>query len=109
MPVTFNWVAKPGTKISDVKIVSTHPTAYAQCRGWLTENLAKHSHIPATSTAAAAVALLEAGSVAQAAIAAKSITAHYKLTVLAKNIGDNKNAQTRFILPGHWGQGLIRY
>ncbi|NBR77336.1 MAG: prephenate dehydratase, partial [Microbacteriaceae bacterium] len=97
VPVTFNLVAKPGTKLADVKVISTHPTAYAQCRGYLAEHLPKHTHIPSTSTAAAAVSLLETNSVADAAIAAKSITDHYKLTVLAKNIGDNKNAQTRFI------------
>jgi len=95
--VSFNLVAKPGTKLVDVKVISTHPTAYAQCRGWLNQNVPKHSHIPATSTAAAAVALLDDNTLAQAAIAAKSITSHYKLTVLAKNIGDNRNAQTRFI------------
>lgn len=97
VPVTFNLVAKPGTKLSDVKIVSTHPIAYAQCLGWLQENLPKHSHLPSTSTAQAAAELLSKEPIADAAIAAKSITEHYKLTVLAKNIGDNKNAQTRFI------------
>ena len=97
VPVTFNLVAKPGTKLSEVKIVSTHPTAYAQCRGWMQENIPNHSHLPATSTAAAAADLLLKNPIADAAIAAKSITDHYKLTVLAKNIGDNKNAQTRFI------------
>ncbi len=97
VPVTFNLVAKPGTKLADVKVVSTHPTAYAQCRKYLAANLPKHTHLPATSTAAAAAALLDSKSTADAAIAAKSITDHYKLTVLAKNIGDNKNAQTRFI------------
>jgi len=97
VPVTFNLVAKPGTKLADLKIISTHPTAYAQCRNFLAENLPKHTHLPATSTAAAAAALLDGKSTADAAIAAKSITDHYKLTVLAKNIGDNKNAQTRFI------------
>jgi prephenate dehydratase len=97
VPVTFNLVARPGTKLSDVKVVSTHPTAYAQCRGWMQENIPTHSHLPATSTAAAAADLLSKDPIADAAIAAKSITDHYKLTVLAKNIGDNKNAQTRFI------------
>ncbi len=97
VPVTFNLVAAPGTKLTDVKVISTHPTAYAQCRGYLAEHLPKHTHIPSTSTAAAAVGLLDSSSVADAAIAAKSITDHYKLTVLARNIGDNKNAQTRFI------------
>jgi prephenate dehydratase len=97
VPVTFNLVAKPGTKLADVKVISTHPTAYAQCRGWLQENIPSHSHLPATSTAAAAFDLLNEEPIADAAIAAKSITDHYKLTVLARNIGDNKNAQTRFI------------
>ncbi|MEI8232018.1 MAG: prephenate dehydratase domain-containing protein, partial [Actinomycetes bacterium] len=38
VPVTFNLVAKPGTKLADIKVVSTHPTAYAQCRSYLGEN-----------------------------------------------------------------------
>ncbi len=97
VPITFNLVAKPGTKLADVKVVSTHPTAYAQCRGWMQENFAAHSYLPSTSTAAAAADLLSKDPLADAAIAAKSITDHYKLTVLARNIGDNKNAQTRFI------------
>lgn len=97
VPITFNLVARPGTKLENVKVVSTHPTAYAQCRGWLQESLPTHSHLPATSTAAAALDLLSENPSADAAVAARSITDHYKLTVLAKNIGDNKNAQTRFI------------
>jgi prephenate dehydratase len=97
VPITFHLVAKPGTKLADVKVVSTHPTAYAQCRGWMQENIPTHSYLPSTSTAAAAADLLSKDPLADAAIAAKSITDHYKLTVLARNIGDNKNAQTRFI------------
>jgi len=97
VPITFNLVAKPGTKLADVKLVSTHPTAYAQCRGWMQENIPAHSYLPSTSTAAAAADLLSKNPSSDAAISAKSITEHYKLTVLARNIGDNKNAQTRFI------------
>ena len=97
VPITFNLVAKPGTKLTDVKLVSTHPTAYAQCRGWMQENFPAHSYLPSTSTAAAAADLLSKNPSSDAAISAKSITEHYKLTVLARNIGDNKNAQTRFI------------
>jgi prephenate dehydratase len=97
VPITFNLVAKPGTKLADVKLVSTHPTAYAQCRGWMQVNIPAHSYLPSTSTAAAAADLLSKNPSSDAAISAKSITEHYKLTVLARNIGDNKNAQTRFI------------
>jgi prephenate dehydratase len=99
VPVTFDLVARPGTALSDVRIVATHPVAYAQTRNWLSKNLKKHTHLPATSTAAAAAALLDSDS-ADAAIAASTITKHYKLKVLAKNIGDNKNAQTRFLQIG---------
>lgn len=99
VPVTFDLVARPGTALSAVKVVSTHPVAYAQTRTWLSKNLKKHTHLPATSTAAAAAELLVSDS-ADAAIAASTITKHYKLKVLAKNIGDNKNAQTRFLQIG---------
>jgi prephenate dehydratase len=99
VPVTFNLVAKPGTKLTSVKTVTTHPVAYAQSRKWLVEKLPRHSHLPATSTAAAAASLLE-NDLADAAIAAPTITNHLKLVTLAKNIGENKYAQTRFIQIG---------
>lgn len=99
VPVTFDLVARPGTKLEEIQIVATHPVAYAQTRAWLSKNIKKHTHMPATSTAAAAADLL-AGENADAAIAAPTITKHYKLKVLAKNIGDNKNAQTRFLQIG---------
>jgi prephenate dehydratase len=99
VPVTFDLVARPGTALKDVHVVATHPVAYAQTRSWLAKNLKKHTHLQATSTAAAAADLLNTD-VADAAVAASTITKHYKLKVLAKNIGDNKNAQTRFLQIG---------
>ena len=99
VPVTFDLVARPGTALKDVHVVATHPVAYAQTRTWLAKNLKKHTHLQATSTAAAAADLLNTD-VADAAVAASTITKHYKLKVLAKNIGDNKNAQTRFLQIG---------
>ena len=99
VPVSFNLVARPGTKLSDVKTIATHPVAYAQSRKWLLEKLPKHVHLPATSTAAAAGALLTSEQ-ADAAIAAPTITSHHKLITLAKNIGESKHAQTRFIQIG---------
>lgn len=99
VPISFHLVARKGTKLADVKTVSTHPTAYPQCRNWLASNLPGHAFLPATSTAAAAAGLLD-NDFADAAIAAPSITSHYPLSVLARNIGDNRHAQTRFIQVG---------
>jgi prephenate dehydratase len=104
VPVSFNLVARPGVSLKDVVTVATHPVAYAQTHKWLVANLAGHSYLPATSTAAAAAALLHADSIANAAVAASTITNHYDLKVLAKNIGEYKNAQTRFIQIGLAGK-----
>lgn len=99
VPVTFDLVARPGTVLKDVRTVSTHPVAYAQTRAWLSANLNQHAHLPATSTAAAAAALLD-NDFADAAVAAPTIVKHYGLKTLARNIGENRNAQTRFIQIG---------
>ena len=100
VPVTFDLVAAPGVSIKDVRVVTTHPVAYAQTNKWLAENLEKYSYVPTSSTAAAAAGLLAHDSLADAAVAASTITKHYKVKVLAKNIGENRHAQTRFIQIG---------
>ncbi len=96
VPVRFDLMAKPGTKLSEIKDVLTHPVAYAQSRKWLEQNLSNHTHIPAASTAAAAKALA-AGSSTDAVIAAGGAAKLYGLEILASDIGENKEAQTRFI------------
>ncbi|MEY4499424.1 MAG: hypothetical protein RL319_412 [Actinomycetota bacterium] len=103
VPISFDLVVRPGTTLKDVQTVATHPVAYAQTRKWLAANLPKHQHLPATSTAQAAADLLK-NDLAQAAVSASTITNHYKVKVLAKNIGDNKHAQTRFIQIGLAGE-----
>ncbi len=96
VPVRFDLMAKPGTKLSEIKDVLTHPVAYAQSRKWLEQNLSNHTHIPAASTAAAAKALAD-GASADAVIAASGAAKLYGLEILASDIGENKEAQTRFI------------
>ncbi len=102
VPVSFDLMVRPGTKLEDITEVLTHPVAYAQSRKWLAENLEQHSHVPAASTAAAAKALAN-GSTAQAAIAATAAAAIYGLEIIASNIGVNKDAQTRFYEIGKSG------
>lgn len=100
VPVSFVLVARPGTKLSAVRIVNAHPVAYAQCHKWLEQQLPNHEHLPATSNVSAAAELLSEDSIADAAIAPPGITAHHPLEVLAEGIGDNPNAVTRFVLVG---------
>jgi prephenate dehydratase len=97
VPVNFVLVAKKGTKLEDVRVVNAHPVAYGQTHQWLDANLPSHGHLPATSNVSAAASLLE-NDFAQAAVAPPGVTKYHDLEVLAKDIGDNPNAVTRFVL-----------
>ena len=97
VPVRFVLAVKPGHGLSDVTTVAAHAVAYAQCRGWLEANLPQHSHVPARSNVHAAQSIIDEG-IADAAIAPPGITEHAGVDVVAENIGDNPDAQTRFVL-----------
>lgn len=98
LPVRFTLMARPGTALSDVRRVATHPHAQAQCRGWLARNLPDAQVIPAMSTAAAAAGLREPDVPYDAAISQRLAADTYGLEVLADGIGDNEEAWTRFVL-----------
>ena len=97
LPVQFALLVRAGTTLPDVKRVITHPHAEAQCRGWLRRHLPEAPVARAESTATAAV-MAQNGSPFDAAIAAPIAAARYGLAVLARNIGDNPDAVTRFVL-----------
>jgi prephenate dehydratase len=99
VPITFVLVARPGVKISDIRRISTHGHAWAQCRLWVDENIPNAEYVPGSSTAAAAVGLLEGDAHYDAAICAPLVAAERPgLNILAENIGDNPGAVTRFVL-----------
>ena len=97
VPVRFVLATRPGVALSSVTTIAAHPVAYAQCRGWLEKNLPAHSHVPAHSNVHAAQSIIDDG-LADAAIAPQGITSHAAVSVVAENIGDNPDAQTRFVL-----------
>ena len=103
LPVQFALMARPGTKLSEVKRIATHPHAQAQVRRWLEANLPSASVIPSMSTAAAASAIADGTAPFDAAIAQNLAAEIYGLEVLADEIGDTADAFTRFVvvqLPG---------
>jgi prephenate dehydratase len=103
VPVKFDLMVRPGTRLTEIQEVLTHPVAYAQGRKWLEANIPSHTHIPAASTASAAKSLAS-GKLADAVIAATGASKIYKLEILASDIGENKAAQTRFIEIGKAGK-----
>ncbi|WP_458107952.1 prephenate dehydratase [Arthrobacter sp. R3-55] len=99
VPITFVLVARPGVELSDVKRISTHGHAWAQCRLWVDEHVPDADYVPGSSTAASAMGLLDDDAPYDAAICAPLVAAEQPgLNVLAEDIGDNPEAVTRFIL-----------
>ncbi|RUQ20666.1 MULTISPECIES: prephenate dehydratase [Kocuria] len=99
VPIRFILVGAPGIRLDEVRVVSTHSHAWAQVRGWMEETLPGADYVPASSTAAAAVALLDGTPDYDAAVCSPIVADHHpELNVLATDIGDNANAITRFVL-----------
>ena len=104
VPISFVLVARPGVELSRIRRISTHGHAWAQCRLWVDEHIPGAEYIPGSSTAAAAMGLLEDDGHYDAAICAPIVAAEQPgLSVVAQNIGDNPGAVTRFILVGRPG------
>ncbi|MFL6123506.1 prephenate dehydratase [Actinophytocola sp.] len=96
LPVRFSLLARPGLALADVKSVASHPHALAQVQGWLAANLGHATQLASTSTAAAAVGVLDGQY--DAAITAPVAASHYALDVLETGIADVDDAVTRFLV-----------
>ncbi len=97
LPVQFHLWVRPGTALDDIKRITTHPHAQAQCRKWLHENLPEAQVVPAMSTASAATAVADEHHF-DAAISAPWAGGPLGLVAAAEQIADNPDATTRFVL-----------
>jgi prephenate dehydratase len=98
LPVQFTLFARNGTQLHDVRRVLTHPHAAAQCRDWLAHSLPHAIITEGGSTAAAAAEVADPRSRFDAAICAQVAGELHGLSPLAKDIADNPDAVTRFVL-----------
>jgi prephenate dehydratase len=90
-------VAPPGATLASVASAESHPVALAQCGRFL----ARHPHVeprPAYDTAGAAAAVAAAGDVRRAAIAGRAAAGRFGLVVLAADVEDRPDNQTRFLV-----------
>jgi prephenate dehydratase len=98
MDIHLHLMVRPGTELSDVRSVSTYPHALAQCQAFLDEVLPQAEQRAANSTADAARLLGESGAPDGAAIAPRVAAERYGLTILAEDVEDHPENQTRFVL-----------
>ncbi len=89
-------LAKPGTKISDIKEIYSHEQAISQSASFLSSlGDVKITRVENTAKAAQMVALSERNDVAS--LSSRSCASQYGLATLASAVQDNGNNHTRFI------------
>lgn len=101
LPVSLNLLAKAGTALSDIAVVASHPHANAQCRGWLSAKLPEIDVEAANSTAEAVAKVARSRRRGLAAIGTRHAAQIHGLDVVAEEIEDHPENQTRFVLIGH--------
>ena len=89
-------LALPGATLATLRMVESHPVALAQCTRFLREHPWIESR-PAYDTAGAARDVAARGDATAAAIAARPAAERYGLEILAANIEDRPDNQTRFL------------
>lgn len=98
LDIKMNLMALPGTTMSDITTIASHPIANAQCRQYLHKHLPNAEILPVTSTAEGArVASTARGT---AALGPASAGELYELDFIDTDVADLKGNQTRFLLVG---------
>ena len=92
-----------GKGLDQINSVRAHQQALAQCREWLDANLPGVERVAVSSNAEAAS--LAHGDVSIAAIAGDAAAEMYALNILARNIEDDPNNTTRFLVVGRQDVG----
>ena len=100
--VRQNLMSKSGT-LKKIARVYSHPQSLAQCNQWLSRKLPEADRVPvASNSEAARLAAKEAGA---AAIAGDVALERHGLKLVARNIEDDPNNTTRFLVLGDHDAG----
>jgi prephenate dehydratase len=94
LPIHFSVLKRPGG--GEIRTVASHPHALAQVRDWVEANLPGATPVASSSTAGAAVGVVNGDF--DAAVCAPVAAEHYPLEVLATGVADVQDAQTRFLM-----------
>jgi len=97
LPIELHLIARSGATLADIRTVSSHPMALAQCERFFSEH-PQYKRVPAEDTAGSVREILARGDTVSAAIAGRRAADHYHGVILAEQIQDNTENFTRFVL-----------
>lgn len=95
--VEHNLLAVEGAEISDIREVYSHLQGLIQCSTFLSQ-YPKWKQIPYFDTAGSAEYVAKEGLKSKACIAGKKAASAYGLSVISRDIQDNRNNSTRFVI-----------
>jgi prephenate dehydratase len=99
-PVSLNLIARPRTKLAEIRTVVSLPYASGQCRQWLREKLPGVELEAANSTAGAVERVARSRAKGLAAIGTHLAAELNRLAVIAEEIEDYPENATRFVILG---------
>ena len=90
-------LSNKGVTLSHVRKIYSHPQGFEQCRLYL-KKMPSAELVPVSNTAGAAKVIKDQGLQDAAAISSMQAAIDYDLRILARNIEDNKENITRFLI-----------
>lgn len=99
-------LATPGASLEAIRWVESHPVALAQCGGFFE----RHPHLEPHATydtAGSAMEVARARDPRRAALAGRIAAAHYGLDILAADVEDRPDNQTRFVAIAREAAALV--
>ncbi len=96
-PITHSLLGREATKLSDIRVIYSHPQALEQCRVYIAGHLPNAEPVASLSTSAAVEEML-AADLPSAAIATERAGELYGAHTLDRGIEDYPNNMTRFVV-----------